>query len=140
MVAMLTEGTTELPPILREDDFVFFDTCGGPKRLPPADKPRTLWSHAHFRFMPLDLTAKKVKVVYITRNPKDVFVSMFCFLNKFDPPLGYRGSWEQFFPFMLKEGCVVGDWKNWFTVAQNEEFDRAYREKMADSKITFTFE
>nr|KAG5687671.1 hypothetical protein BaRGS_027563 [Batillaria attramentaria] len=109
MVTMLTEGTTELPPILREDDFVFFDTCGGPKRLPPADKPRVLWSHALFRFMPLDLTAKKVKVVYITRNPKDVFVSMFCFLHKFDPPLGYRGTWKQFFPFMLKEGWWYGN-------------------------------
>nr|KAG5687669.1 hypothetical protein BaRGS_027561 [Batillaria attramentaria] len=224
--------------MLREDDYVLLDSCGGPKRLPPADKPRVLWSHAPFRFLPLDLTAKKVKLVYITRNPKDVFVSMYCFLHKFDPPLGYRGTWEQFFPFMLKEGwwygnmfdylldwdqeienhpdipvyrisyedtlrdtvgqveklneflgtnrdtefcrevadacsfskipqirqlsasvlrdnCnwkegvpftdlyrkgVVGDWKNWFTVAQNEEFDRVYREKMADSKITFTFE
>ena len=25
---------------------------------------------------------------------------------------------------------IVGDWKNWFTVAQSEKMDRMYQEKM----------
>jgi hypothetical protein len=34
----------------------------------------------------------------------------------------------------------IGDWKNWFTDEQNEQFDEVFRNRMADSKYTFIFE
>ncbi|XP_061194087.1 sulfotransferase 1B1-like isoform X2 [Saccostrea echinata] len=40
---------------------------------------------------------------------------------------------------MYRKG-EVGDWKNWFTVAQSEEFDIFFKTKIVDSDFQFAFE
>ncbi|XP_041475933.1 sulfotransferase family cytosolic 1B member 1-like [Lytechinus variegatus] len=42
------------------------------------------------------------------------------------------------YPYMSKG--VVASWKKRFTVSENEEFDRVYQEKMADTDLRFDFE
>lgn len=46
---------------------------------------------------------------------------------------------QQSLRFCLVSG-MPGDWKNYFTVAQNEEFDKDYQNKMAGSTLTFRTE
>ncbi|KAJ8299812.1 hypothetical protein KUTeg_023872, partial [Tegillarca granosa] len=40
--------------------------------------------------------------------------------------------------FLYRKG-EIGDWKNWFTVAQNERFNQSYKEWMKTSKLKFTY-
>jgi len=35
---------------------------------------------------------------------------------------------------------IIGDWKNHFTMAENEAFDKLFAEKMKGSKLKFRFE
>ncbi|KAK7492358.1 hypothetical protein BaRGS_00016455, partial [Batillaria attramentaria] len=109
MVTMLLEGTTDLPDVLREDDFVLIDGTGWDKKLPPPDKPRPLWSHLPFRYLPRDVEKKKARIILITRNLKDVFVSMYNFLQNFQGHMGYAGTWSQFFEWMLENGYWYGN-------------------------------
>ncbi|XP_070204440.1 sulfotransferase 1C2-like isoform X2 [Littorina saxatilis] len=183
---------------------------------------------------PRQIFVKKTKVIYMERNPKDTWVSLYHHTNGRKGTVGYEGTWNHFFDLMisgfgywygdwfdyvlewedviktqtqvpiftsafedlkqdpvgqiekldqflgtnrgrqlceqiadacsftnmkkakempseskhkmLKENAAgfyrkgeVGDWKNWFTLAQNELFDEVFKKRMAGSSLRYTF-
>ncbi|OWF34644.1 sulfotransferase 1C4-like [Mizuhopecten yessoensis] len=201
-----------------------------PEEFDNMPSPRILNTHMPFRVLPSDVTKKRLKIIFVQRNPKDVAVSLFHHMNKLMPDnlqptfkdfisltiqnpdwFQYTLQWEKViaetpdvpmhvvyyeslkknpkeeiarlakfvghdrgetyiaqvaemckFSNMKKANASVkdhseyskmfgelmkgmyrkgeiGDWKNLFTVALNEEFDILFKEQMKDSEFKFTF-
>nr|KAG5702315.1 hypothetical protein BaRGS_002982 [Batillaria attramentaria] len=133
---------------------------------PPGSDPRVFFTHLKFHHLPKQVFEKKVKVVYLLRNPKDAWVSLYNHTRSHTGIMDYPGTWNQFFSLLTtfgskekavpeemrkkyfkenstgfyRKGGRTGDWKNWFTVAENELFDDLYQKRMEGSKLQFTYE
>ncbi|KAJ8298914.1 hypothetical protein KUTeg_022974 [Tegillarca granosa] len=108
-------------------------------RINDIPSPRNLNTHLPFRMLPLKHIELNAKIIHILRNPKDVAVSAFHHSQK-DVDLGHSHitSWDEFIDIFPNK-WQIGDWKNWFTVAQNERFDAIYRDQMKDSDLKLIF-
>ncbi|XP_059212559.1 amine sulfotransferase-like [Centropristis striata] len=191
--------------------------------------PRVYCTHLPTNMLPHGVKTKRIKVVYVMRNPKDVLVSLYHFAHSWvllETPKSFEdffqdfldgnafmGSWfdhvreyynekdqmdilfvryedmlkdlrgevvklcaflgkdltdeaidhvvemsifknmktipnanylelleKQFYQRDTMRKGVAGDWKNHFTVAQNEYFDRVFAERMSDLPLSFTWE
>ncbi|KAI4542867.1 hypothetical protein MG293_006993 [Ovis ammon polii] len=111
----------------------------GVKQLKEIASPRIVKTHLPAELLPVSFWEKNCKIIYLSRNAKDLVVSYYFFFLMVtanpDP-----GSFQDFVEkFMNGEG-IVGDWKNYFTVALNEKFDKHYEEQMKGSTLKFRTE
>ncbi|XP_033740958.1 sulfotransferase 4A1-like [Pecten maximus] len=77
------------------------------------ESPRTFGTHLRFRFLPDQMKLGKGKVVTITRNPKDIVVSMYHMLQKLKRFVGYQGTFEGYLKYFLSEEHFVSSWFSW---------------------------
>ncbi|XP_061109589.1 sulfotransferase 2B1-like [Conger conger] len=117
-----------LPPILNGGDLTPVQTIPSWDRIPwlgptrtalvlgDCPPPRAMVSHMPYHCMPRSFYTSKAKVIYVTRNPKDVAVSSFHFhgmASYFDDP----GTFDQFLDKFLSGQVVFGKWtdhvKSW---------------------------
>ncbi|KAJ8644760.1 hypothetical protein MRB53_006508 [Persea americana] len=62
--------------------------------------PRLFSSHLPYQLLPTSIIESNCRIIYLCRNPKDTFVSMWCFLNNFlpedEPPVPMEEAFELF--------------------------------------------
>ena len=86
----------------------FLDIVQNKDSMKNIDSPRLLLTHLPYLYLPRQLRNGTGKIVYLTRNPKDVYVSYFNF-QKGKLMMGRSmASWEDFF-----ESTVLGE--GWYT-------------------------
>ncbi|KAK3581503.1 hypothetical protein CHS0354_031839 [Potamilus streckersoni] len=230
ITTMLTNGKAEYD--VRTKNVGMFE-FNGKASLDSLPSPRVLNTHLPLHALPLEVLQRRIKVIFVVRNPKDVAVSHYNHFKSAES--AYPGEFAHFLPLIIKENnhlhypwfefvqefeqfvrdhpefpiitlhyeaikqdpireisrlakflgantdpsfietvaekCEfsnlkeanenikmdtsrkfsqtgksfiyrkgeVGDWKNWFTVNQSEEFDKIYNERMKDSTLTFKF-
>lgn len=75
--------------------------------------PRFIKTHLPHGICPPDIWTKKCKVVYVTRNPKDVSVSVFHFCRLINA-INFKGTFSDFFPLFAEKWIIYGGF--WYHV------------------------
>lgn len=84
----------------------------------PLSPPRLFHTHTPFTSLPQSVIDSQCRIVYVSRNPKDVFVSFYCFLqgdNNSAIRLSFEEAFEQyckgFSPYGPFWDHILGYWK-----------------------------
>merc|ERR1712228_40347 len=85
--------------------------------------PLRIWqTHAFYTQFPCKSLNKNTKIIYVTRNPKDVIVSSFHFFSK-EPNIAYKGNFETFFDWFCDGITPNGNYfdhvMEWYRVQMN---------------------
>nr|XP_006816553.1 PREDICTED: cytosolic sulfotransferase 3-like [Saccoglossus kowalevskii] len=126
------------PNIMRIKDFRSFnDAFEWSKSIP---SPRLMRTHLQYNLFAKEPIKRKCKFIYVARNPKDMLVSYYYFYKMCRVHGCYDGSWAAFFRKFINKQRIIGDWRNHFTLAQNEEFNKLYEYKMKDTGLSFQWD
>lgn len=72
--------------------------------------PRIIPTHVPYRLYPPEVFERRVKRVYVLRNPKDVAVSFYHFHRTLDLLGPYQGTWDAFLECFLNGQIIYGSW------------------------------
>ncbi|CAL1547834.1 unnamed protein product [Lymnaea stagnalis] len=80
---MLLNQTTEYEKRVKEQ--VMLEFAGALEAVEKEPSPRILNSHLVFPHLPLEVITKKIKIIHVTRNPKDTLVSLYHHFKQLTP-------------------------------------------------------
>ncbi|WAR23344.1 ST1C2-like protein [Mya arenaria] len=190
MTTMLLRGTAEYHASMKEAQMIELTGASAAANIP---SPRVFNTHLLFRQLPTDAFKRRCKMVYVTRNPKDMAVSRYCHNTR--GQVAYKGTFHDYLPLYMQgkvaevkrlatflgtktdgefleavcDRCSftnlktsyektkadfgpgetplnytfrkgqIGDWKNWFTVAESEAFDGVVHENLGQLGLDFVY-
>ncbi|XP_069624075.1 amine sulfotransferase-like [Ranitomeya imitator] len=101
--------------------------------------PRLFSTHLPYYLMPKDLRFRMGKIIYVSRNPKDVLVSFYHFFKMY-PNLKCTIKWETFIDLFILGKVIGGSWfdhvRGWYQ--HKEDFDilfLTYEEMIKDLRF-----
>uniref|UniRef100_A0A8C4QJI6 Sulfotransferase n=1 Tax=Eptatretus burgeri TaxID=7764 RepID=A0A8C4QJI6_EPTBU len=102
-----------------------------------AQSPRTITTHLPFRLMPRRLREGAAKVIYVTRNPKDVLVSFFHFFAILKAkPSDVPSKFEDVLQSFLEGQSSYGEWsehvRGWLNSGYKNFLHVTYEEMSKD--------
>nr|XP_048283740.1 sulfotransferase 2A1-like [Myodes glareolus] len=102
--------------------------------------PRLISSHLPFHLFPKSFFSSKAKVIFVIRNPRDVLVSGYFFLNKTNLAKTPK-SFGTYFEWFLKGNVIYGSWfehtRDWLSMRERENFLLlSYEEMKKDTRKT----
>ncbi|KAK7490647.1 hypothetical protein BaRGS_00018064, partial [Batillaria attramentaria] len=109
IINMLIRGSSEYSKESGMQEFLDMKTPEKGSN-PPGSDPRVFFTHLKFHHLPKQVFEKKVKVVYLLRNPKDAWVSLYNHVHSHTGIMEYPGTWNQFFSLLTTFGFCYGDW------------------------------
>lgn len=77
-----------------------------PDELVHLASPRVLCTHLAFNDMPREVMKQKSKIIYVSRNPKDIAVSYYYHLTGF-AHLNYSGTFNGFYSLYMNWICKL---------------------------------
>ncbi|XP_071953838.1 sulfotransferase 1B1-like [Antedon mediterranea] len=99
----------EMNAALHYSHFEKFTTPFRHHQLQDAPSPRIIKTHLPDKHLPQQLFENRAKVIYISRNPKDVAVSYFHFHN-YNVVLPRYTQWNQFYQDFVRNEVIYGSW------------------------------
>ncbi|XP_064599159.1 sulfotransferase 1A2-like [Liolophura sinensis] len=118
---MLLSNGTEVSKREKEESMIEVQPTEKINNLPSV---RILNTHVTPDIFPKELVTKKAKIIYVTRNPKDIFVSYYYHVKKIKF-YNYGGDWDSFFEHIMTGLVDFGDWftftKQWETFFQEHQ-------------------
>ncbi|XP_067680778.1 sulfotransferase 1C2-like [Haliotis asinina] len=120
IVTMLRAGNSEYNKKAKEIAMLGMPQTERADELP---SPRVLNSHLNFRHLPEKLVEKKIKTIFIMRNPKDVSVSLYNHLKGMKLSSKFDGTYSELLDLFLEGKVGCGDYveyvKDWLQVKQD---------------------